>query len=172
VAAGDWREFAGSSDFLGPLAARLAELRIAPAPLLEPATADPGWKGLAALDAAVRLCAALRRAGGVRPGDEARRVVQSLWSAAIAEPSEAASVIPPGYWFAHELEGDPERLQLRGAIVVRVLGRRAEGETPPPESLSPELAAALKEPPSRPWRTLVALLREDGWLAPAVLGAL
>lgn len=43
-----------------------------------------------------------------------------------------------------------------------------EAETTPPE-LTPELAAALDEPPSRPFRTLWQMLRQDGLLTPVLL---
>ena len=40
-----------------------------------------------------------------------------------------------------------------------------------PSSLSPELVAALEEPPSRPGRVLLRLLCADGLLAPTILVA-
>jgi hypothetical protein len=74
VPAAAWRDWAGSQEFLRPLAARLGRLGIgrAGAPLIDEAAADPGWQPLARLDAATRLVAALVHAGGsgadARPG--------------------------------------------------------------------------------------------------------
>src|SRR6202034_4518282 len=50
VAAEDWREYAGSEDFLAPLRRRLHLLGINHTGLI--ATHDAGWRSLAALDAA------------------------------------------------------------------------------------------------------------------------
>ena len=48
---------------------------------------------------------------------------------------------------------------------------RAKGAGSPKSDLpvSPELARALSEPPARPLRTLVRMLREGGWLGPGTL---
>jgi hypothetical protein len=74
VPAEGWRQWAGSEDFLAPLRARMRALGL-PATesgrLLDEALADPGWRPLAALDAAVRMTAALVRDGGLRSGSEA-----------------------------------------------------------------------------------------------------
>jgi len=172
VPAAQWREFAGTPAFLEPLSGRLEELGVRARDALDEACADPGWKSLAAVDAATRLCAALVRAGGVRRGAEARKVIETLWTSARDESPSDSPAIPPGLWFARELEDEPDQLLLRGAVLVRFRGLRATGETPPPESLSPELAAALREPPSRPWRTLFSLLSLDGWVVPGVLAGL
>lgn len=79
---------------------------------------------------------------------------------------------------AHEDDVEPE-LHLRGAVLVCVRGRTNLDPTPPvpgqiedvaaPASLSPDLAAALAEAPSRPSWALLKLLRADGLFAPTVL---
>ena len=75
---------------------------------------------------------------------------------------------------------DEAQVLLRGAVLVRVRGRRhaapamAGGVSENlggPAPLSPELAAALEEPPSRPGRVRLRLLRTDSLLAPAALVA-
>src|SRR4029453_10546443 len=72
VSASAWREWAGSDEFLAPLHARLSALRLsrrdAEARVAE-AIADPSWRGLAALDASVRLIAMLRDAKALDRGD-------------------------------------------------------------------------------------------------------
>jgi len=87
-------------------------------------------------------------------------------------------------------------LMLRGAVLVRIAGLRnqeivapgAEGgleagipsivrpegeeEAPallPPAQLSPELVAALKEPPVQPGREILKMLGEDGFLTPSLI---
>src|SRR4051812_37655764 len=75
-----WRDWAASAEFLRPLARRLRALglgRVAAA-RIDAAVAGPGWRPLAALDAATRLVEALVRSGGVRRGREARGLVGSL----------------------------------------------------------------------------------------------
>src|SRR5262249_50400840 len=101
------------------------------------------------------------------------------------------------------LEGDPdaahdEQIRFRGAVLVRVLGRRERhhgapgdaaratpaaadtpsatvaadpaGAEPAAAPLPPNLAAVLAEPPDRPALALLRALRTDGLLTPAVLG--
>ena len=95
--------------------------------------------------------------------------------------------------------GEEQQLLLRGAVLVRVHGpcaayrglkgsdagkedpliqkRDVRYEKSPDSSsfqdrfkdLPPELAAALKEPPTRPALELLKLMRADGFLAPAIL---
>jgi ATP-binding cassette subfamily B protein len=113
---------------------------------------------------------------------EAAVVPESFWSVRATAPGP---------------EGE-ERLLLRGVVIVRVRGRREAktsttraqtmpempvaqrlppevGPLPEPEResepapLSPELIAALAEPPSRPALELWRLVRDSGRLAPAVL---
>ncbi|HEY4572388.1 MAG TPA: ABC transporter ATP-binding protein, partial [Thermoanaerobaculia bacterium] len=74
------------------------------------------------------------------------------------------------YWSVRPAPPDEdggERLLFRGAVLVRARGRR-EGEVTA-DRLSPELAAALSEPPARPGRTMLRLLREGGAAGPAAL---
>lgn len=171
VPAADWRNWAGSEDFLGPLRVRLGRLGLdgeIVENLLDRARADPGWGGLAALDAAARMTAALVAAGGLTTGIEAARVLDTFFRQA-REPDAAA--IPASYWSVSPLPdtaGDVQELLLQGAVLIQVLGRRpwAEtiGEAPPVE-----LAAALHEPTPRPALELLELLRPDGLLGPALL---
>ncbi len=70
---------------------------------------------------------------------------------------------------------EPEQILLRGAVLVRILGRKAstgttlgEGELPA-TPLPPDLEAALKEPAYRPEKEIWKALREDGLLNPTIL---
>lgn len=176
-----WREWAGSEEFLGALRRRLARLRVPRRTMgrvFEAALADPGWNRLAALDAATRMVDAVVRAGGVRRGRQAARVLEALCRRAWEEAPDEAQAIPSDYWSVRPAPPGPEgeeQLLLRGAVLVRVRGRRPKGEVPEEAGslapLSPEMVAALEEPPSRPGRELLSLLRADGLLAPLALVA-
>ncbi len=177
VPAEAWREWAGSDEFCQPLRRRLADLKIDDVEidrLLDTALADPGYASLAALDAAVRMVNSIVRAGGLEAGPEVGRVLASFFERTVTEPG----VIPSSYWSVEAVPGTGEELLLRGVVLVRVLGRRSRpgpaeaaepSEAEEEQPLSPELAAALKEPPSRPELEIFRLLRADGLLAPAVL---
>ena len=74
VSATDWRGWAASDDFLNPLRARLAKLGgwngISDV-MVHQGLRQPGWFGLAALDASTRLVTSIVKAGGVRAGKQA-----------------------------------------------------------------------------------------------------
>ncbi|MFB3133742.1 MAG: cysteine peptidase family C39 domain-containing protein, partial [Rhodothermales bacterium] len=162
-----WRDWAGSDDFTRVLRQRQRQLKLSPSAcqaLIDKALADTGWYPLATLDAATRMTTALVEAGGIRRGPEAERVLQSIFGQALQEIPGESVIIPRDYWSVRPAAEDPDgeaQLWFVGAVLVRVRGRR----TAPPEeadTLSPELMAALTEPPSRPGRDLLRLLREDG----------
>lgn len=174
-----WREWAGTDGFLAPLRERIRQLAATPnaepqtAALLDQATSDPSWRGLATLDAATRMVAAVVDAGGLQRGSTAIELLAGIVEQTLTggEP-----VIPPPYWTALPDMQQPELLQIRGALLVQIYGRRAAApdisaapDEPEPEPLTPELIAALQEPPTRPLREIWALLRQDGLLTPLVL---
>lgn len=142
----DWREYAGSDDFLNPLRTRLARQNI-PATFLDGAIADPGWRKIAALDAAVRMMDSLA----------APELLASFL--------EDDAAIPDHYWSVRPTD-DPNQLLLRGAVLVRALPNRdRQGALPQ----SPELAAVLTQPPPRPGRELLKLLKADGIFTPTTI---
>ena len=167
--AADWRAWAGEEEFRATLQRRLRDLGVdagAARDLIAAALEDPGWRPIATLDAAARTAAKLRAAGALR-GAEAAALVPAL----LARAGEDAAAIPPGLWSARAAEpGDDgeEQVLIRGAIAVRVKGR-LRNEATGAEALTPELAAALREPPSRPGRTLWQLIAGDGAARLAVL---
>lgn len=187
VPAAAWREWAGSDEFLTPLRRRLARLGLPPeraGARIEAALAGPDWRALASLDAAARLAEAIARSGGVRRGAQADRVLGHFFERARDEAAAEAEAIPPAYWSVRPAPPDPddgEQIFLRGAVLVRVRGRRPPQPAGPVDAeptapadtahLSPELVAALEAPPSRPGLELLRLLRADGLLAPIVLAA-
>jgi len=180
VPADAWRRYAGGPEFLGPLRRRLAQLGLpaaASATLIATGCADPSWRSLGALDAATRLVTAVVAARGLRPGREAARVLDHFFAQARAPGDGADGPLPPGYWSVRPAPPDAEgaaQLYLRGAVLVRVRGRRAPGGAPAlgedtAVPLAPELAAALAEPPARPGRDLLRFLYTGGLLGPATL---
>ncbi len=152
VPAEDWRAWAGSADLLVPLRQRMRGIGAggkAGEALIARALADPGWFGLGALDASVRLATSVVAAGGVRTGRGAARLLGALFAQTLDSSGHIFRIVPPGYWMASP---DPAsaalgelRLLLRGAVVVSVAGRRAEAADAREAPLSRELAAALSE---------------------------
>ena len=188
-----WREWAGSDGLLKPLRRRLLNLSLpaeAAEALLQDASQESGWRPLAALDAATRMVEALVRAKGFATGKEAGKVLERFYQQNKTEnptlengqdASAAADVsalqIPAAYWSVQPIEGMPDHLLLKGAVLVRILGKLAAGEPEAQEEspagaaepLSPDLEAALKEPAYRPEREIWKALKEDGWLTPAAV---
>lgn len=183
VPATDWREWAGSSSFLDPLRTRLTWLGLSKksiAHLVNDALADPAWRPLATLDAAVRMVSSIARSGGIAKGRQCASVLSAFIDEASRDSSIETEVIPDNYWFVRpsSTTDDVERLRLKGAVVVHCSGRRNTespalsqdaGDSTSSKELSPELIAALEEKPSRPWLDLFRFLRADGVLAPMVI---
>lgn len=166
VPAEAWREWAGGEDFLGVLQARMKVLGMDGQErdgLIREALADPSWQSLAALDASVRMVSSLADSGAVRRGRESA----SLARAAFEERSA-----PDAYGSVAPFAAGEGSLLLRGAVLVRVRGRRdGAGQAVEEEGLPPELKAVLEEPSGRPGRELLRLFKADGLLAPATLTA-
>ncbi|HEX8184155.1 MAG TPA: ABC transporter ATP-binding protein, partial [Blastocatellia bacterium] len=118
---------------------------------------------------------------GLSRGRQAARVLQTFFDRALNELSDEQSVIPSVYWcvrLAGRAENGTEYLNLKGAVVVRVrnapqdnVAQVAADEEPDArlKPISPELAAALEEAPTRPGRELFRFLKEDGMLTPSGL---
>jgi ABC-type bacteriocin/lantibiotic exporter with double-glycine peptidase domain len=168
VPAAAWREWAGSKSFLESLRRRMAGLGIRSreaAGFVDRALLDPGWRGLAALDAAIRLTNSLVESGGLSRRKQAARLLARLLARDEILPSMSWSVTD-----APQQAGDEPQLLFRGAVLVHVRGRRESiAADSAAATSSPELMAALAESPNRPGRDLLRLLRRDGALAPAVL---
>lgn len=178
----DWRDWAETDGFLFPLSRRMEAIGIEEPDingLIEFAVSEAHWYPLAALDASVRMTDSVIRAGGVDKGAEAFRVVDTFLNQAFEKPENIDKIIPQAFWsvLPPEKETDESTLLLKGAVLVRVLGKTGESyetdefeaEPEEPPSLSPELAAALDEKPSRPELEILRLLGKDGLLVPSVL---
>ena len=180
ISAATWRAWASMETFLASLRRRWALLGLggpAEQRTLTAALDDPDWYPLAALDATTRMVDAMVRAGGLGRGRPASRLLAMCYERARHQGLEAVQEIPAAYWTVRPDPSGPEgevRLLLRGAVLMRVLGRRllesSQRDEKPLDAasdlapLSPELAAALAEPPSTPGRTLLHFVSAQGSL--------
>jgi ABC-type bacteriocin/lantibiotic exporter with double-glycine peptidase domain len=118
VPAAAWRAWAGSGEAVRLLDGRLGALGIGGGQrqaLLQAAAGRPGWRGLAALDAAVRFAGQLVGAGGVRRGREAARLLDGLLDGGGAEGGGAEGgwaegganreMVPPDCWTVRPAAG-------------------------------------------------------------------
>ena len=174
VSAKGWRDWAESEKFTLPLRRKLDDLGISGAAakqFVESALDAPGWRGLARLEAGARSLGAIVRSGGLRRGAEAGRVLERLIEQVNRDPKEGLGVIPSNYWSAWSAppEDGEERVFFKGAVLVRVKGRRSESAVAETGKLPPEVAAALGEKSSRPGVELLRMLKADGLLAPAAV---
>jgi len=184
VDAGEWRQWATTDDFTAPLARRLANLGLTPRraeALIQRAAGAAGATPLGLLDAGARMVEALACGGGLRRGRDCARFLSATLERAGEHPEELDTLVPSSYWSAAPL--DEEQVMLRGAVLVRVTGATPvkaasaaapgapadDAQAPSDEGLSPELVAALTEPPSRPGKDLWRMLRADGLLVPSLL---
>jgi ABC-type bacteriocin/lantibiotic exporter with double-glycine peptidase domain len=183
----DCREWTGSDDFLVPLLRRLKYLVISESTangLIDIALSDPNWRSFAALDAATRLTDLLVGSRSLRPGPQARRVLEGFFDHSRHGSDRPFDTIPAKHWTMFPDPATPQesnQLFLRGAVLVRIRGPKAvqssifaAGKGPSPEDsllLSPELVAAIEEPPSRPGRDFLRMLASDGLLAPLFLAS-
>ena len=155
-----WRDWAASDGFCDPLRARLSKLGLGSgaADLIRGAKDEPGWIGLARLDSAARLVESLARSGSI-PRGSAGRILR-----AFLEGPPNHSVVPENHWSARPAPAKEaeEQLAFRGAVLVRVKGRRPADPAADKSNLAPSLLAALrdKEPPL--WRRLAQGLRSIG----------
>lgn len=182
IAAADWREWGGSEDLLTVLRSRMDELGFearARDTSIATALEDPSARSLATLDASVRMTADLLASKALARGAEARRTAEALLERALAEddPQAATQWIPARYWSAAPLapDEDGERVQLRGAVLIAVRGRREPSEQKEDEPpLPPDLAHARNEADPKPTREILRLLARDGWgsLALAIVAIL
>lgn len=202
-----WREWAAGEGMLAPLRRRMTNMSLpgdAQESLIAAALADPTWRSLATLDAATRMTTTLVESRGVDAGKPAALVLERFFrlnltgplpqvdargAPAAAGEAPTSLTIPGVYWSAlpllenaAQVQGKeaPQRLLLRGAVLVRVLGVQAPpAEVSPDEAggaalpriapLSPDLQAALDEPTVKPERAVWQAMRQDGLFTPALL---
>jgi len=112
IGAEDWRAWAHSAGFLVPLRQRLQQLGAnepASSRLIETATNDDSWFGVALLDAATRLVTSVVAAKGIQPGTTAVMLLETLIQQAgqqaeadretgLSDKARALSPPLPGFW--------------------------------------------------------------------------
>ena len=183
VPASIWRAWAGGSEFLGALDARLAALDIARSErdrLCTAALGDPTWNSIAALDAATRMTTSMVNNRAIEPGAlcvtlierQAERAPDGLYPLLAGEYRSAWRA--PVQDEADTAAGD-ETLRLRGAVIVRARGKH--GVAPAAvarggagrEAAVPEVAAASGSGPvAKPATPATPVLADsDGDAAPA-----
>lgn len=184
VPASTWVQWARSDQFIHPLRRKLKAVGLTQrslTDLLDSAAKGEGWRPFAALEASTRTVESMVGSGGLPRGKEAARVLEHLFDKARQDTPEAATAIPSDCWSVRTAPSGPngeEQVLLRGAVLVHVRGRSAArldvasatGQKPHTAPLSPELVAALEEPPSQPGGELLRLLRADGLVSPIALG--
>jgi ATP-binding cassette subfamily B protein len=153
--------------------------------MAESATADTGWRSLAALEASARTLEAIVNSGSIRRGREASRALARLYDGAATVTDSRRPIIPSHFWSAREAPPDSdggEQIYFSGSVLVHASGRGqpirsasrvanvAHRQTPAPP-LSPELMAALEERRTRPGVELFRLLAADGASTPACIVA-
>jgi ABC transporter transmembrane protein len=129
------------------------------------------------------MLTALVRGGGLRRGRQVTRALATLFARACQDDPTQTSAVPSAYWTVRHASPAPDgtpSVLVCGAVLVRVCGQQVSSPLPAvddpaavqeaPAQLPPDLVAALEEPPSRPGRHLLRLLRADGLLAPMTLG--
>ena len=145
VPAGACEEWCASSVFTAGLEARMRALHLP----------RQVWSDRAHQDAALRLGGALRDAGRLRPGADAREFL----ALCAAHPDE----IPPQYWAVRRIPQNPQQVMLRGAVLLSAAEAVSDV---PDESLPASLARARTERAPRVWEPVWAALRESGWRLP------
>lgn len=166
VPASTWRAWAGSAGFILPLEWRMRQLKI-PDDRIEAIRADalenPGWQGLAALDAAIRLVETLVKTKALEPGQQCGGLIFALYRANSGqEPGPGQDgpnfMIPKGYWSVTKpedpgqpnLQEDPQNpeeamLVLNGAVLIKVNGLRQQPPTGS-DPLAEQPEAQAREP--------------------------
>ena len=116
---------------------------------LEAALADPGWEGLAALFACLRLVRLLKEEGALREGPP---LLARLLPLARAEAHDPRSV-PYDFWPVHPAD--------EGVVAVGVVGLVVRGRHPTAAAveLGGELAAVLHHKEPSPWPLVAQTLR-------------
>lgn len=171
VAASAWRDWAGDGEFRGALARRQHQLGLAEGEIqtaIDQALQDTSWRAIAALDAATRMLTPLAESKALSAA-QCRRLLAALVRRGRADDSNHAA-IPDAYWSVRLAPPKPDQepqLLLRGAVLLRVLGRRAPDPAAPP--LGAELTAALHQPTRHAGWEMLRHLRADGVLAPTLV---
>lgn len=178
VTANAWHTWALGPEFIRPLCARLRAVGLTEAAVqgvVRAAREQPGWRPLAALDAAARLVIRMRHGRHGLRAREAGELVCRLWERASESDS---SLLPAACWCVQpDAPVDAKNaetpapadalLAFRGAVLLRVVGKRDLGaskvfaaptQAREPLGLSAATCAHLSAPEPPLWRRLGSLL--------------
>ncbi len=166
VPAEGWREWAGSDEFVGALSERLAAIGVRgdSRRLIQQALADPTWRSLGTLDAAVRFASGLDIPHIFGRSFEASSLLDQLIVSPDLIPDEAWSVKATQ---SEDSDGEAE-LRMRGAVVVRARRRRPVDASHQTTGLAAHSAARSPRPVSAALH-LLSVLRADGFTNIALL---
>jgi ATP-binding cassette subfamily B protein len=178
LAADDWREWAGTDNFLTPLQQlmqRLSMSKQVTSQIVSTACADANWQSIAFVDALTRMLAALVAAKAINQGLEAQRLFVALFEQFQTNSESADTLVPAMYWCVRPIsapthstnEGEnTQELQLgySGAVVLKA--KLPDENVEPSQAESVELRKALDQPAARPLAALWQRLKQDGALEP------
>lgn len=170
-----WWSWAQSDGFCLPLQERIQLLGISEEraeEIVNIARNSDYWFPLATTDAAVRMTQSIVKANGIDAGSQAEKLVVNLVTSMSDSPEDALNLVPPPFWtvLPNEADDTNSTLIFRGAVMVQVVGVRDAENSVDTSTLSPELRAALETDQRRPEETVLRVLREDGLLAPTMVG--
>lgn len=183
-----WSEWAHGEEFRDALHERLALLNVDATPFLTTASADSSHRGLAALDAAVRMATELVRAGAIASGRPCRQLLHTVLSSGGRPNTAGPGRIPGRFWSVVEPEPAAEAspayeeamatpepsaatLLVGGTVLLRIK-EQSLGPTEQPDAGNPEsvvLQRTLAEPGPRPLATLWRISKKEcRWLLPVL----
>ena len=164
VPAADWRAWAEGNGFVDALSRRAARIGVSShriRNLIGQALADPGWRPLAHLDAALRMTTKLVEEGAIARGKEASRFAESLIRRSSGR--EDSGVIPNPFHAIQAVPGEPDQLVMRGAVALTFSQPRAQPASAAAINMATaEAAAILQAPATTPRRILTRMLAADG----------
>jgi ABC-type bacteriocin/lantibiotic exporter with double-glycine peptidase domain len=159
VTAERWRKWAARPNGREPLQARMGALGISRSvacAFIEQATSDPSYRTFAALDAGVRMVAALVESGGLRRGAEARSLLSRLTARTRGE--EIGSLIPPRFHWVAPNPASPGKLIARGSVIVHFSRASSGAAARAPAGVSSQPRQTTRQ---RPLLALARLARAD-----------
>lgn len=128
MAANEWQEATAAPGFRDGLRARMAALGVERSQgqeLIDKAAADPGWRGVSALDAAIRLL----ESDPSKASGDAKAFLASAYDCAFAKKCAAgADPIGDELWSALAAPRGPkgEQVLVSGAVMIVISGKRAQ----------------------------------------------
>jgi predicted double-glycine peptidase len=104
--------------------------------LLDKASADPGWRGLGALDAAIRRVAVAPAPDvGGDAGASPAALLPVTFACAFERRCEGTAPVAPALWSVQPAPNGPQgeaQVKVRGAVLLAVAGRAAPTPAPAP----------------------------------------